>query len=164
MARRRSGEQYLREYLGDGYSFLDKNGKLVKGNNVLDQKSVRDQLKDVNAENAKRENRRITHQEAFRASDTIKKGRNILKSSTNDPGEKVMGMRPKSSTKKQALNEMATVSPSQKNNVKEKLGAGSKVTPPVKKNSSKKRSTTAKNAAKSAPKAPNKKLTQKKIK
>ena len=108
MARRRSGEQYLRTYLGDGYSSLDKNGKLVKGNNVLNQKSVRDQLKDVNTENGKRENRRVTQQEAFRASDPIKKGRNILKSSTNDPGEKVMG-------------------------------AGSKPTPPVKKNSSKKR-------------------------
>ena len=121
MARRRSGEQYLREYLGDGYSFLDKNGKPVKGNNVLDQKSVRGQLKDVNAENGKRENRRITSQEAFRASATNKRGRNILKSSTNDPGEKVMGM-------------------------------------------SKKRSTAAKKAAKSTKKAPNKKLTTKKIK
>lgn len=114
MARRRSGEQYLREYLGDGYSFLDKNGKLVKGNNVLDQKSVRDQLKDVNAENAKRENRRITHQEAFRASDTIKRGRNILKSSTNDPGEKVMGVGKKRSTTAKKAAKSTTKAPNKK--------------------------------------------------
>lgn len=143
MARRRSGERYLGGYLADGYNITkekeaeyakayqkrfekatgekfkltddyERIRKSIKNGPRTKNESVADQLRGVNSQSGIAEKRRDAYNAAHKAKKTIDKGRNILKSSTNDPGEKVMGMGKKKSTTAKKAAKSTTKAPNKK--------------------------------------------------